>query len=289
VGRVPFRVRTVVRLVAGIDRVEVTTTLVNRARDHRLRVRFPAPDAGSVIRAEGHYAVIRRPARPVVPSRPDHWAELPQPEQHTTGFVAAGPLVVIGHGLPEYEALEPAEGRAGSVELALTLLRCVGWLSRDDLSTRPGGAGPAVETPDAQCLGEHTFRYDLTLDGDRSEAELVQASADARWPVVIGPAPASGTLPAEPPLRLGGDLAFAALKPAEAGRAAILRVYNPGSDRTPLRLEGDAEPWRVRLDESPLPDAAVPETVGPYEILTLRLEPRRSEGLDSQGSESLDA
>jgi alpha-mannosidase len=68
---------------------------------------------------------------------------------------AAGGLAILNRGLPEYEA-EPADS---GVCLGLTLLRCVGWLSRDDLSTRYKHAGPPLETPEAQCLGRHTFEY----------------------------------------------------------------------------------------------------------------------------------
>jgi hypothetical protein len=39
----------------------------------------------------------------------------------------------------------------GNPQIALTLLRCVGWLSRDDLSTRRGHAGPYMATPGASC------------------------------------------------------------------------------------------------------------------------------------------
>jgi alpha-mannosidase len=43
----------------------------------------------------------------------------------------------------------------------LTLLRCVGWLSRDDLHCREGRCGPGDATLEAQCPGRHTFRYSL--------------------------------------------------------------------------------------------------------------------------------
>jgi mannosylglycerate hydrolase len=272
-GRVACAVRTVARLVAGSDRVAFATTIDNRARDHRLRLRFPAPDASPEVRAEGHFAVIRRAVRPDPPSNPAVWAELPQPASHTTGFVACGSLVVVGHGLPEYEAIERA---GGGVEVALTLLRSVGWLSRDDLSTRPGGAGPAVETPDAQLIGSHRFEYDVRLDGDLDDASLVRASADARWPVAVGPPGlVVGSGAEEPGLpRVRGNVAFAALKLAEHGEAAILRIYNPGRERTPFAIDSEtATAWRIRLDETPHPDPALPETLGPGEILTVRLEP----------------
>jgi alpha-mannosidase len=43
--------------------------------------------------------------------------------------------------------------------IALTLLRAVGWLSRDDLWVRRIAAGPLVPTPGAQCFGDYTYEY----------------------------------------------------------------------------------------------------------------------------------
>jgi mannosylglycerate hydrolase len=48
--------------------------------------------------------------------------------------VTAGDVTLLTKGLPEYEITEDGE-------LAVRLLRCVGWLSRDDQSTRQAGAG----------------------------------------------------------------------------------------------------------------------------------------------------
>jgi len=51
----------------------------------------------------------------------------------------------------------------------LTLLRCVGWLSRADMPVRPGHAGPGLPLPGAQCLGVHTFHYALVPHGGDRE------------------------------------------------------------------------------------------------------------------------
>src|SRR5207248_480112 len=66
-GLIDVPATTRIRVVAGSDRVEFTTSIDNAADDHRLRVRFAAPDASydSTIRAEGHFGVVRRTARPV--------------------------------------------------------------------------------------------------------------------------------------------------------------------------------------------------------------------------------
>jgi alpha-mannosidase len=66
---------------------------------------------------------------------------------------------VIAAGLPE---VAPRREPDRTATLQLTLLRCVGWLSRDDLPTRRHtNAGPTLATPEAQCPGPHEFRYAL--------------------------------------------------------------------------------------------------------------------------------
>jgi alpha-mannosidase len=78
---------------------------------------------------------------------------------------------MMSRGILEVEVRpEPA----GSTIL-LTLLRCVGWLSRSDLATRRGGAGPELETPDAQELGKHRFEFAIaTFRGSYLDGDLLQ-------------------------------------------------------------------------------------------------------------------
>ena len=248
---VACRAATRVRLVAGADRVELTTSIENRASDHRLRVCFPCPEGFDRVRAEGHFAVVRRHPRPVWDGS---WFEPPHDTNHTLGAVAAGGLVVLGKGLPEYEATE--EG-----ELALTLLRCVGWLSRDDLSTRRGHAGPELEVPGAQCHGRHVFEYALVL-GDPDDAELLRHSQDYRFDFVEG-APGAQL---EPPLaEVGGELVFSALKAAEDGDGVVLRVFAAGAG-SEQQLPPGTE--RCRLDETPAQGGA---SLRPGEIGSFRL------------------
>lgn len=257
--------RTVVRLVAGVDRIEFRTTVANNAADHRLRVLFPAPDSGRSVRAEGQFAVLSRPAQPTWNGQ---WREPPAKTHHTLGVVAAGKLALMSRGLPEYEAVPNEEG---GVDLALTLLRCVGWLSWPDLATRPGAEDPHLPTPEAQCPGTHIFEYALSLRGEGSDAELVRAAQDYRVELTDGPAgiDLEGTLRVE-----GSDFAFSALKGAEEGDGVVLRLYNPGQSQAQARITGRGlAVRRCRLDETAVELEAIQEVdLRGGEIVTLRLQ-----------------
>jgi len=249
-------VATVVRLVHGIERVELRTTVENTASDHRLRVLFPLATDETEARAESQFAVVRRPLRPPAPRAA--WAEPPVPTAHTLGAVALGPLALLTRGLPEYEA--------GPDGMRLTLLRCVGVISRPaDLSTRPLAAGPGVATPEGQCHGTHVLEYALRLDADRlSDAALVRAGQDYRTDFLEGD-------PFEPPLALEGDVVFSCLKGAEDGRDLVLRVVNPAAEPATAAVRG-ARVRRVRLDEElDLGGLDATLELGPREIATLRL------------------
>ena len=259
-------VRTRIRLAAGIDRIEFRTAVENRALDHRLRVLFPAGRSIEEIRVEGHFAVVRRPPQPVWNGR---WSEPPQTTHHTLGLVAAGRLALYTKGIQEYEALPHA---GGSLDVALTLLRCVGWLSRNDLSNRFHHAGPPLETPGAQCLGEHRFEYALSLRGERSDGELVRAAHDYRHDLAVGPEDAG----VRDVLGLEGEgFTLSALKQAEDGDGVIARVYNPCATATSVRVRGDVSVERCRLDEGGGEPLSGDLPLNPYEIATLRLRAGR--------------
>jgi mannosylglycerate hydrolase len=264
VGQATCLAITRVRLDAGVDRVELSTRLVNRACDHRLRVRFPDragdPDR---IRAQSAFAVVERPARP---SWNENWFEQPHLTSHTAGMVSAGELVLMTRGLPEYEAIPR---RGGGVDLALTLLRAVGWLARSDLATRHVTAGPRILTPDAQGMGERTCEYALALRRGADDAELVRATEDYRFAAADAP----GRVNLAGALEVSGrHFACSALKGAEDGDGVILRLYNPGRRKGFVAIGGEiGSVERCRLDESGGEPVSGRIPLGPYEIVTLRV------------------
>jgi alpha-mannosidase len=256
-------IRTVVRLVRGSGRIEFETVVENSGRDHRLRVAFPAGEVAGPVRAEGQFAVVKRALVPPPPRV--RWCEPPDPTQHTCGAVALGPLALFTRGLPEYEA------RGGS-ELCLTLLRCVGLISRasDEISTRPLGAGPGTPAPEGQCLGRHVLDYALRFDAhELHNVALLRESQDYREPFLV----LERGIEFEPPLTIEGELVFSCLKGAEDGDGLVLRVFNPGSEPATAHVAGPVSMRRTRLDESGTSSADDREAeVGPGAIASFRLD-----------------
>lgn len=228
-----------VYLTPGVRRVEFETTVDNLAHDHRLRVHFSTPVVTDRTFAESHFDVVERSI--ALPTSTAGWAEQPVGTQPQLGFVDVTDrrqgVMLINRGLPEYEALTAAEDGQG-ITLALTLLRCVGWLSRADLHNRMGHAGPATPTPGAQCPGSHTFHYAVAPHVGNYLTAFGQAAAfnaplrGAATMIHDGRLPAVGTYVTVSP----SAVALSAIKTPDNGQGLIVRVYNAAPVPVQARL-----------------------------------------------------
>lgn len=273
-----------VSLCPGVCRVDVETTVDNYAQDHRLRVHFPVPAIVDHAHTEAHFHVARRPVSQV-PAEADtrDWVEQPVPTVPQRGWadVSDGQvgLMVANRGLPEVEFIPDG----AETVIALTLLRCVGWLSRDDLHCRQGPAGPRHFTPEAQCPGRHVFHYALIPHaGDWNQAHA-QAEAFRVPPRAVAATVHAGPLPPVASLVQAEPATFvltAIKQPAEGGSPGlIVRGVNLSDRPSTVRLR----PWRdfsriaqVNLNEVlvepllPDDDGAVTIPTRPWEIVTVR-------------------
>jgi len=272
-SHVTCSVTSVVAVSALVPRVEIETTVVNWAKDHRLRVLFPTDLETDRALAEGQFDVVSRPRTPA------DWpaASLTQPQQ---SFVAVNDghrgLCVVNEGLPEYELLD--DDRA---TLALTLMRCVGVIS---------GGGEAQGVVDvthaSQMLGSFTFRYGITpqaggfissgahLQAHQQRAPLRAVQTDAH----SGPlADGHSFLAVEP-----GSLIVTATKLAPDGESVVVRCFNPTDAcvEGKARLGGGlAQAWEGDLLEKPTCELKVRDGTSavfsacPREIVTLILRP----------------
>ncbi len=224
----PMDVTVRLTLKTGSRRVDIETDFNNRAFDHRLRTWFPTGLKVDEVVSDGHFMLNKRP---VVRPSDDNWDQPAPPTwpQQDFSYLQEGKtgLAVFNRGLPEFETFRDEDG---GVIYALTLLRSVDWLSRDDFPTRRNtNAGPTLHTPDAQCIGRHTFRYAVMPFADdpftadiKGESERYRVLPPTHQGVADGMTEGGLSLIR----KIDPRVAVTAIKKAERGEILVVRMYN---------------------------------------------------------------
>jgi hypothetical protein len=273
-------------LIEGIPRLDFHTRVKNEAMDHRLRAHFPLPFVPESVCCDGHFEIVERSLE--LPPYDDTWVEQPRPEMPQRVFTAVSgvglQLLLANRGLPEVEVTQDQAGG----ELALTLLRCVGWLSRDDFPERAGAAGPALPTPGAQLPGQHSFDYSVILSqtGDLQAYHQAYIFDTGLRALQTGLHPGSllpqgAYLEVEPK-----SFIISAIKMAADGSGWLVRGYNISTETIQVNIKPGLQfsrAWRVNLaegGEEPLEqeqDGRVGIPVRACEIVTLKFIPGPSQ------------
>jgi alpha-mannosidase len=263
-------------LRAGEPFLRASIELFNDAKDHRVRTLFPLPFVAEGSDADGAFHVTRRA---LTAEGADHEIGLPTFPARRWVDVSDGKmgLAVFHRGTPEYEVLD---GRA----IAVTLLRSVGWLSRQGMSYRAGPAGPKMATPGAQLPGAH--RFELAVfphSGDWRASKVHDVAEGFAYPlraISVGKhagtlSPTGGALTIEP-----ASVQLSAL--TRDGDAIICRVYNASGEPSTARLRF-AAPLDGRnasivgllgekKEAALIDEGAVVLPMRAWEITTIRLE-----------------
>lgn len=247
-------VKTRVYLYKGSKRIDFETIVDNKAKDHRFRVRFPTGLKTDKSYADYHFYVIERSIKPV--SSGEDWVEKPpttHPQHYWVG-VSDGKFSIIlaNKGLPEYEVRDE-DGAA----IYLTLFRSVGWLSRGDLITRKGNAGPQIPTPDAQCLRKMFFEYSLIFHNyDWLKSRAYKDARNFAEPLFVFRSKGMPEKVTESFVNVSpDDLILTAFKKAEDNDWIVLRFYNISNREVNGRVTlgfDFKEAWRANLNEEPI-------------------------------------
>jgi mannosylglycerate hydrolase len=178
----PTEVTTELELRAGEPFVRVRLAFENASRDHRVRWHIPLPGAVAGSAAEGQFAVVERGLE----MEGGH-GEVPLPTFPALGFVGIDGLTVLLDQVTEYEVV------AGT-ELALTVLRSFGLISRNTNAYREDPAGPQIPVPNAQLRGERTFAFALAPHAGQWERAGAPALQErSQHPFLVTRGTGSGT------------------------------------------------------------------------------------------------
>jgi alpha-mannosidase len=235
-ARIEITMRVAVR--PGEPFCRLRLSFDNPCRNHRLRFHIPLAEPTDVSAAEGQFAVVERGLE----AEGGH-GEVPLPTYPARGFVDAGGIAVLLDHVMEYEVVE---GR----ELALTVLRSIGLISRSDNPYREVNAGPELALHAAQCLGPWSVGFALfPHSGSWVEAGVLEQMERYQHPFLT--APGAGVRSPRPEgagLELHGDgVVLSALR--RRGEELEARIVNETPEPRTAILAGQAvelRPWEIR-------------------------------------------
>ncbi|HEU5324954.1 MAG TPA: alpha-mannosidase [Candidatus Limnocylindria bacterium] len=270
-------VRTVLELRAGEPFVRVRVEFENRSDDHRVRFHAPLPRPADTSSAEGQFAVVERGVVGEGGYREEPLATYP-----AHGWVDAGGLAILLDHLAEYELTD--DGR----ELAITLLRSTGLISRNDNPYRQDPAGPEIAIPNAQMRGRRSYDFAIFPHAGNWDAGGVADAAERyRHAFVTAPGSADRGAP-WPPQGAGGDalevrganVVLSSLRRRDGGWLEARLVNLTTEPATSVVSAAITEAREATLRGEPrgdldVSDGAVTLRLGPAEIRTIQF--RRSE------------
>ena len=263
-------IATTLELRAGERFLRIHVELDNRCRDHRLRAHFPLPVRVEGSDAECAFAVVHRGL--TAEGGPN---EVGLPTFVSRRFVDCSDgtmgVALLHDGLLEYEVVEGDSGQ----ELALTLLRATGYLSRSELALRPNPAGPLMPLEGPQLQGRVAVDYAvLPHRGDWRAADLYAAADDLLVPLErVRGGGGERSLPAEgQALAVDGAETSAVLR---EGDDLVVRVFNPAPEPSTASIVLNGTPARGTIvDLRGRPTGKVDGTLRlrPWEIATVRCD-----------------
>lgn len=147
----------------------------NKSCDHRLEILFDTNEIISTTQSENHFSLIEREHKNSDMQLPVGKGQEQSPNRFACQrFVTANKQIFFNTGLPEY-------GVEGS-NITITALRAVSWLSKADMRSRGGGAGPHIQTPSANCLGKNKISYGwAAIDSEMEAYSLVEQYEQLFW------------------------------------------------------------------------------------------------------------
>jgi len=227
-------------------RIDVEARLGNHVDDHRVRVLIPTPFTTDTVLADTQFGSLMRPVQDEAMAnwQEEGWKEAPLPVWNLLNYAVLqerrNGMALFTEGLREFEVTGERQKT-----FALTLLRGVGVLGKEDLLLRHGRpSGIKMPVPDSQMRGQLTCRFSLfSFNGTPVSAGVAQQAKSwltpvhcynkIPWDAMKLNRASFTTLCSYSLLTLAPNgCVLSALKKAEDRDEMILRLYNPSETRS---------------------------------------------------------
>ncbi|TRZ38475.1 mannosylglycerate hydrolase [Niallia circulans] len=218
--------------------INVAGAIHNNAKDYRLRTYIPSKIAAAVSVSDNQFGSIKRSVLdPAIQYwEEEGWDERPDAIYPMLSYVSLCndyyTVSTLTNSIREYEIVG-----AESDTIALTLLRSVGYLGKENLVRRPGRpSGIKLSTPDSQMIGQLNVEFAVsTKKGAQNTGKLAKEyrSRIQTYNKIPYNAMKLNTAVKQTPLSFSllqdtnSANVLSTLKKAEKEEGLILRLYNP--------------------------------------------------------------
>ena len=203
------------------------TTFSNTANDHRLRAHIQTGINSDTVLTNSAFGVDKHDV-----------GSLHDMQTLSTVQSDQDAIAIIARGLPEVESIN----EDNQVTMALTLLRAVGWLSKEGIDERTLSPAPQIATDEGQCERTITVDYGLVAIPPNDNSAIIRHARMFESPLQAfqydnrPERPRRSYLSIVSDLSIGGEsdgegAIVTAFKPPMKGRGWVVRLYNPHDNR----------------------------------------------------------
>ncbi len=262
-GTILFRI--LYKLYRDLPRIDVDLVLNSTVLDHKLSFVVKVPEKLEEVKNDGYFGMISHPAE--LQNKDDSYTEEQISRYAMESFALLkgnkSKLVVTTRGIHEYEShVSERESK-----LNFTLLRSVGWLSRGDLVTRKGNAGPEIPTPEAQCIGEYQYHYSFEMLKEGDEPEAYRMAKDFLLDPIaieISKSQKKKKIFSIPKFEFDNGAFLSAFKISQNGKAVVMRWVNHSDSESKVHVES---PFELEVEDSNMAEKSMGKATTGKEIV----------------------
>lgn len=219
------------KLYKKLSRIDVNVKLFNDSNDHKTMFVVNIPEKIKYVENNGYFGIINHPVD--IRKFSEDFSEENVSRYAAESFVVfrgkKSKIAIVTRGIHEYETHYENNG----IKASFTLLRSIEYLSRDDLSTRKGHAGPFLKTPGAQEHGIYELEYSFILLENAINKEIYKKAYQFLLKPILAISKGMSELPH---FEFGESIFLTAFKIAENNKGIILRVMNVEENNEKLHI-----------------------------------------------------
>jgi len=227
------------RVFDDSERIDVEITLDNKSKDHKTYFEIKVPEKIEYVLKDSYYGLVKHPVNLYEYDETMTEENISRYAMESLSAIKNDNcgIMVVSRGINEFETGYDEGNTVGKY----TVLRSVGMLSKDNLKTRKGEAGPLLLTPEGQCICEIIHNYSIIPLNRADDSDLYEKAGEYLFKTVAicGKTSVKSNDFAYLGFESDKNVFLKSMKIAEKTYGVNLRFMNISSEKTKIHLKND--------------------------------------------------